>query len=283
MSVTLRNATFIDAKAIDQIVAGFPPLRRDLDGWVNQGSFHVAAVDDDNELIGFAAKKTHGDHPARDLASVWVAQRDDARLIADALYNALNTKKSKPLKVRLPADDLDGESWAIARGFVRRITSATYLVTPNEFDGPTDAIAYDYVPNDVLDAFREHYVHTHRWDPPRYFSRRYVRKTLLAGAAQILAIRDDDGRVVAVGAAHPSADDDASADIALAGAVDPDAPNADDLTAQILSALTSFYEDQPLPLWLEVDEGYGTNTPLHRAITATGATAREAVAIYTND
>ena len=283
MTVQLRLATFADAKEIDRIVAALPQLSRDLHGWVNAADFHVAAVEDDGRVVGFAAKRGHADHPQRDLATVWVEPRDDARSIADALYDALKTKKAKPLKLRIPADDLDADAIATARGFVRRVTSATYLVDSASLEGPTDAIEYDYVPADVLDGFRALYTNTHRWDPPRYFSRRHIRRTLLAGAAHIIAIRDMDGGVVAVGAAHPPSDDSVAADIALAGACEPTAADADDLTAQVLSALASFYDDQPLPLWFEVDDGYGSNEPLFRAITATGATPRDAVAIYTSD
>lgn len=283
MPFGIRTATFADAKAIDALVAGFPELHRDLHQWVNGASTHIAAVDGD-DLVGFAAKSRFADHPDRDLVAVHTVPHPESRTIGDALYQAIaHQRRPRPLKVRLLADDLDGEALAIANGFTRRITSATYLVAPATLDGPTDAIEYQLLPRDVIDAFRELYVNTHRWDPPRYFNRRHMRSTLLAGAVHVIALRDDDGAVVAVGAAHASTEPDSAADISLAGAVDPDAPDADDRTRQVLSALASFYDDQPLPLWFEADDGPGTNTPLFRAVTATGATPRDAVAVYTND
>ncbi len=276
-----RSATFPDAKAIDAMVAALPELRRDLDSWVNQADVEIAAVVG-NRVVGYAARKAHREHPQRDLGSVYVEARGDARDISDALYASLLRPRAKPLKLRLPADDLDGIANATSRGFVERIRSATFVIAARDLVGPSTAEEVDYVPRDVFDGFAALYRNTHLWDPAQAFSRRYVRRMLLAGASHVVAIRDTDGRVTAVGAAHASEDSSVAADIALAGAVDPNAADADALTRMVVAKLASFYaEDEPL--WFEADHGDGTNEPLARLVNETSAAPRDEVVVLTSD
>lgn len=280
MSVQFRPATFNDAQAIDRLVANFPPLRRDLDAWVNQADLEIAALDDE-VVVGFAARKAHREHPMRDLASVFVHRRVDERDVSDALYGALIGPR--PLKVRLPSDDIEGLAAATARGFVERIRSATFHVRARDLTGPSTAEEVDLVPRDVFDAFALFYANTHTWDPPMDFSRRYVRRSMLAGARHVVVIRDDDARVIGVGAAHASDDGTVAADVALVGAVDPTRSDADALTRMAVAKLASFYADDDRPLWFEVDHGPGANAPLARLIDETGASPNDEVLILTND
>ena len=280
--VRIRPATFPDAKAIDKIVAGFEPLRRDLDGWVNQADVHMALVDDTG-MRGFAARRKHKEHPDRDLVSVYVEPplRDldhEERLLA-----ALASKR--PFKMRLPAEDWDGLALAARLGFTERIRSATHHIHASDLAGAPDASieVVDGAPRDVIDAFELFYAATHRWDPPTRFTRRYVRQAMLNGSQHLAVLRDDDARIVGVGAAHASIDDAVAADVALVGAVDPAGPDADRITSALVAHLASFYVNANEPLWFEVDRGPGTNEPLARLVDRFATPAFEEVVILTND
>jgi hypothetical protein len=269
----IRPATFRDAQAIDALVAGFDPLRRDLDSWVNQADYHLALIDG-ARVAGFAARTRHKTHPKRDLVSVYVEQRPDRPECADALYRSVRAKQ--PLKARLAADDHAGLAAATAAGYVERIRSATHRVDAGALAGPSDAIAVDEKGRTLIDALTTLYEQTHSWDPPAVFTRRYVRQAMVFGAEHIAVTIDDAGVI------NRSDDPVVAADIALLGALDPTAANADDITRSLVAHLASFYEHEAQPLWFEVDRGEGTNAPLARLITPL-APAEEEVVILTTD
>lgn len=280
--VRIRPATFPDAKAIDQMVAGFDPLRRDLDAWVNQADVHMALVDDVG-VLGFAARRKHKEHPQRDLVSVYVDPKASGLDHEDRLLAALASKR--PLKMRLPADDYDGLAVAARLGFREQIRSATHHVVADMFDAPSDPSieVLGGATRELIDAFEVLYANTHRWDPPARFSRRYIRQAMLNEAQHLALIRDDDGRIVGVGAAHKSTEDSVAADISLVGAVDPLAADADRIADALVAHLASFYFDESSPLWFEVDRGPGTNEPLARIVDRFATPAMDEVVILTND
>jgi hypothetical protein len=274
----LRNATFRDAKAIDQMIEAMPPLLRDLHSWVNQAEFHAALVEGD-ELIGFAARTKHRAHPQRDLAAVYAQDRADS----EALYDAIRTRK--PQKIRLPAADDAGIVAARARGFTERIRSATYRVDAAVFD-PVD-IPYELAP--VFDATRElHdavavlYADTHRWDPPAPYTRRYVRQAMLAGAQHMAFVRDDAGAPIGVGVIHASEDASVAADVSLVGPLEQSHPDGERITRALLAHLAAPYRLERAPLWFEIDTGVGTNVALANVVTPL-ATADDEVVILTSD
>ena len=279
----IRPATFPDAKAIDAIVAGFGPLRRDLDGWVNHADVHMALVDDSG-LLGFAARRKHKEHPTRDLVSLYVAEKARGLQYEESLLAALGGKQ--PLKMRLPAEDFDDVAAATRLGFTERIRSATHHIPAYQLADVADhshVEAVDGAPRDVVDAFEVFYANTHRWDPPTRFTRRYVRQAMLNGSEHLAVIRDDDGIIVGVGAAHASLDDAVAADISLVGGLVPTATDANDLTAALVAHLSSFYVNDAQPLWFEVDRGTGTNEPLARLVDRFATVGYEEVVILTND
>ncbi len=278
----IRPATFPDAKAIDQIVAGFGPLRRDLDAWVNQADVHMTLVDDDG-LLGFAARRKHKEHPSRDLVSIFVEARGRDLGHEDRLLAALAGKR--PLKMRLPAEDYDELVVAGRLGFTERIRSATHQMSAADLAEPVDANIeiVEGAPRDVIDAFEVLYGNTHQWDPPTRFTRRYIRQAMLNGAQHIGVIRDDDARIIGVGAAHASTDDAVAADIALVGALDPRRADALEITGALVAHLASFYAHASEPLWFEVDRGPGTNEPLARVVDRFVPPAYDEVVILTND
>jgi len=280
--VRIRPATFPDAKAIDAVVAGFPPLRRDLDAWVNQADVHMALVDDDG-LLGFAARRKHKEHPMRDFVVIYVEPRARDLDHEDRLLAALG--KKKPLKMRLPAEDYDELAMASRLGFTERVRSATHHVPATDLAGPAEMPieVVDRPRRDVIDAFEVFYANTHRWDPPARFSRRYIRQAMLNGSQHLALIRDDDARIVGVGAAHASTDRQVAADISLVGALDPLGAHADALTNALVAHLASFYAADPCPLWFEVDRGPGTNEPLARVVDRFATPAFDEVVILTND
>ncbi len=275
----VRPATVRDAQAIDRTIEGFAPLERDLHGWVNQADYHLALVEG-SDVVGFAARTKHKAHPQRDLAAVYVAPRANRRECEDALYRRVRGKR--PLKVRLPAADVEALAVAAAHGFVERIRSATYRVANSLVAGPTTAIGVEDPTRELLDAFAVLYADSHRWDPPSPFTRRYVRQAMLLGAQHMAVVRDDDGQVVGVGAAHASEELSVAADIALVGPLDQDRADADEITRSLLGYLAAQYADDDAPLWFEVDTGDGTNASLARLITPI-ATADDEVVILTTD
>jgi hypothetical protein len=278
-NVGVRPATFRDAQAIDAIVEGFPPLRRDLDAWVNQAEYHVALVDD-TTVVGFAARTRQKPHPLRDLVSVYVQPSPVADEWAAGLYRTAKAKRA--LKVRLPADDDIGLEWANAAGFTERIRSATYRVPAYHLAGASDAVPVDASGHELVDALGALYEATHTWDPPATFTRRYIRQSMVLGAEHLAITVDDDALITGVGIAHRSDDPHVAADISLVGALDPDAPDADAITRSLVAHLASFYVHADAPLWFEVDTGAGTNTPLARLITPMTA-AEDEVVILTDD
>ncbi|MEY2398041.1 MAG: hypothetical protein QOJ00_1215 [Actinomycetota bacterium] len=280
--VRIRPATFSDAKAIDAIVDGFSPLRRDLDAWVNQADVHAALVDDDG-VVGFAARRKHKEHPQRDLVAVYVEPRASGAGHEESLLNAVRAKK--PLKMRVAGEDYDTLDLATRLGFTERIRSATHQVHAGELLDPIEhqIEVVEGAPRDVADAFEIFYANTHRWDPPATFTRRYIRQAMLNGSQHLAVIRDDDGLIVGVGAAHASSDDAVAADVALVGALDPTAAAADALTRSLVAHLAAFYVDDRQPLWFEIDHGFGTNEPLARIVDRFATPAQDEVVIYTND
>ncbi len=278
----IRPATFPDAKAIDQIVAGFGPLRRDLDAWVNQADVHMALVDDDG-LLGFAARRKHKEHPSRDLVSIFVEARGRDLGHEDRLLASLAGKR--PMKMRLPAEDYDDLAVAGRLGFTERMRSATHHVPAADLAHPVDANVeiVEVARRDVIDAFEVLYGNTHQWDPPTRFTRRYIRQAMLNGSQHIAVIRDDDARIIGVGAAHASSDDAIAADISLVGAVDPTRADANEITSALVAHLASFYAHANEPLWFEVDRGPGTNEPLARVVDRFAPPAYDEVVVVTND
>lgn len=275
----IRQATFPDAKLIDAFVAALPALRRDLDAWVNQADAHVALVEGD-DVVGFAARARHKEHPQRDL--VCVHTRDGFSVHRDHLLRAVTPpRKARPFKLRLPADAHDELGWAIGTGFTERIRSATHLVPADAFD-PGRAEDVDPNARGLTGILTALYEQTHRWDPPAPFNRRYVRQAMLAGAQQVAVVRDPNGEIAGVGVAHASDDDTVAADISLVGALDPSAPDADAITAALVGHLATPYRGDPRPLWFEVDRGPGTNEPLARLVTPR-ATANDEIVILTTD
>lgn len=274
----IRNATFQDAKAIDQIVATFSPLRRDLDAWVNQADAHAALVSD-GEVIGFAARKRHREHPDRDLAAFYV--RDGSAHGAADLLRAVMPRKRKPFKLRLPADDAQNLAIAHQLDFKERIRSATYTVPADAFEAV--GVAEDIDPNrkDLAPILNSLYANTHRWDPPAPFSRRYIREAMLNGARAAAAVFDGDA-LVGIGVAHAPIDDSCAVEISLVGALDPTGPDADAITATLVGHLAMPYRDDRRPIWFEVDTGPGTNEPLARLV-APKATPADEIVILTND
>ncbi len=275
----IRNATFRDAQAIDQVVAGFPPLRRDLDGWVNQGDAHAALVEGD-EVVGFAARRRHRDHPDRDLATFWVRGNESPHTIAD-LLRAVLPRKPRPLKLRFPSDDNANLDIARQLDFTERIRSATYLVPANAFEAIGEAEDVDPNRRDLAMIVAALYENTHRWDPPAPLNRRYVRQAMLNGA-QAVAATYDGNRLTGIGVVHASEDDACAADISLVGALDPTSPDADAITATLVGHLARPHRDDKRPLWFEVDTGAGTNEPLARLVTPKTKPVDEIV-ILTND
>ncbi len=274
----VRTATFRDAKAIDDLVAGFSPLRRDLDGWVNQAESHAALVDGD-EVVGFAARKRHKEHPQRDLATVYVraGSGDEA---AD-LLRLVTGRKPRPLKLRVPANAYDDLDLAHRLGFTERIRSATYAVRADAFDAVGAAEVVDPNRRDLGAIVNALYVNTHQWDPPATFARRYIRQAMLNGAQHVAAVFDDDA-LVGIGIAHAPLDESCAADLALVGALDPSSPHADAITAALVGHLAAHYRDDARPLWFEIDTGPGTNEALARLVTPR-ATATDEIVILTND
>lgn len=275
---TIRIATFRDAQAIDALVAGFAPLRSDLDAWVNQADAHAALVDEDN-VVGFAARKRHKEHPQRDLATFFVGDANPHD--AANLLRVVAGRKPRPMKLRLPADDAVGLDVARQLAFTERIRCATYLVPADAFDPSSGAEAVDPNRRELGAIVSSLYANTHRWDPPAPFSRRYIRQAMLNGAQYGAAVFDGDA-LVGIGVAHDAADESCAADISLVGALDPSAANADEITATLVGHLAAHYRSDSRPLWFEIDTGPGTNEPLARLITPK-ATARDEIVILTND
>jgi hypothetical protein len=277
MARGIRNATFRDAKAIDEMVAAMPPLLRDLHSWVNQADAHLALVDGD-DVVGFAARTRHKAHPQRDLAAVYAAERADI----EALYDAVRGKR--PLKVRLPADDHDGIAIATARGFTERIRSATYRVAAYRLTGDfgCEVTPVFDATREFLDAITILYADTHRWDPPAIYTRRYVRQTMVNGAQHMAVVRDEAGQVIGVGAALASDDASVAADIALVGPLDHAHRDADAITRSLVAHLASFYAHGDAPLWFEIDTGEGTNVALANVVTP-HSPAEDEVVILTSD
>ena len=260
------------------MIAGMPPLLRDLHGWVNQAAFHVALLDRE-EVIGFGARTKHQAHPQRDLVAVYATDPADI----DALYNAVRGRK--PFKIRLAADDHQRIAHAKDRGLTERIRSATYRVDAAKFE-PVET-AYELSP--VFDATRElHdavavlYADTHRWDPPAPYTRRYVRQAMLAGAQHMAFVRDDSGEPIGVGVVHASEDDSVAADVSLVGPLDQSHPDAASITRALIGHLASFYRLERAPLWFEIDSGDGTNVALANIVTPLGA-AEDEVVVLTSD
>jgi hypothetical protein len=274
----IRNATFRDAQAIDQIVASFAPLRRDLDGWVNQADAHAALVEGD-EVIGFAARKRHKEHPTRDLAAFWT--RSGAPDDAADLLRAVMPRKPRPLKLRFPSADTAQLDVARQLAFTERIRSATYLVPAAAFPPTGDAEDVDPNRRDLAPIVATLYENTHRWDPPAPLNRRYIRQAMLNGAQAAAAVFDGN-KLVGIGVAHAPADDSSAADISLVGALDPTGPDADAITAALLGHLAAPYRGDRRPLWFEVDTGAGTNEALARLVTPKAAPNDEIV-VLTND
>lgn len=280
--VRIRPATFPDAKAIDEIVAAFRPLRRDLDGWVNQADVHMALVDEAS-LLGFAARRKHKEHPERDLVSIYIDPKVRDLGHEDRLLASIGGKR--PLKMRLPADDYDDLAMAGRLGFTERIRSATHHLAAADLAAAVEAKieVVAGTPRDVVDAFEVFYANTHLWDRPARFTRRYIRQAMLNGSQHLAVIRDDGARIVGVGAAHGSSDDAVAADLALVGAVDPANVDADHITRALVAHLASFYADDQSPLWFEVDRGAGTNEPLARLVDRFATPGIDEVVILTND
>lgn len=274
----IRNATFQDAKAIDQIVASFPPLRRDLDGWVNQADAHAALVEGD-EVVGFAARKRHKEHPQRDFAAFYV--RSGSGHDAADLLRAVLPRKPRPLKLRLPADDAANLAIARELAFAERIRSATYLVPASAFEVTGDVEDVDPNRKDLAPILGSLYANTHQWDPPAPLNRRYIRAAMLNGAQAAAAVFDGNA-LVGIGVAHAPADDACAADISLVGALDPSGPNAEAITSALVGHLTKPYRGDRRPIWFEIDTGAGTNEPLARLVTPKGA-ADDEIVVLTND
>lgn len=278
----IRTATFHDAKAIDAIVEGFSPLRRDLDAWVNQADAHVALVDGD-DVVAFAARKRHKEHPQRDLVAFHATGQPLAS-VADML-RLVAGRKPRPLKLRLPADDAAGRAVARELGFTERIRSATYLVPASAFDavGNVQGDVEDVDPNrrDLTAVLNALYANTHRWDPPASFTRRYIRQGMLNGAQHAAAVFYGDA-LVGIGIEHAPADDSCAADVSLVGAIEPDGPDADAVTAALVGHLVAPYRNDLRPIWFEIDTGPGTNEPLARLVMPKGTPVDE-IAILTSD
>lgn len=274
----IRNATFRDAQAIDQIVATFAPVRRDLDAWVNQAEAHAALVEGD-EVVGFAARKRHKEHPMRDLAAFYV--RDGDPHAAADLLRQVAGRRPRPMKLRLPADDAANLDIAQQLAFTERIRSATYTVAADAFHATGTVEDVDPNRRDLPAIVAALYENTHRWDPPASLSRRYVRQAMLNGA-QAAAAMFDGNVLVGVGVVHASADESCAADISLVGALDPTRPDADAITAALLGHLAAPYRRDPRPLWFEIDSGPGTNEPLARLVTPK-APAVDEIVVLTND
>lgn len=276
---SIRPATFRDAQAIDAFVAGFAPLRRDLDAWVNQAEYHVALVDDSG-VVGFGARSRHKSHPDSDLVTVWVAARPNRAECEDALFNALRFRTKRQQKARADATDADALAALTRNGFVERIRSATYTVRARDLAGTSAAIAVDDRGRALTDALRDLYASSHRWDPPAHFTHRHIRQSMILGAEHIAITLDDAGAITGVGIAHRSDDPAAAADVALVGPVDQAHPDADAITRDLLAHLAACYVEEREPLWFEIDTGPGTNEALARAITPL-ASPTEEVVIFT--
>jgi hypothetical protein len=135
---------------------------------------------------------------------------------------------------------------------------------------------------ELTDAFTLLYADAHQWDPPAIYTRRYVRQSMMNGAQHMAVIRDDDGQIIGVGAAHASDDPSVAADIALVGPLEQAHPNAPAITRALLAHLATFYADLRVPLWFEVDTGAGTNVALANLVTPLAA-ADDEVVILTSD
>jgi len=259
------------------MIDALPDLERDLFGWVNQADTHLALVDGD-ELTGFGARTKHTAHPQRDLVAAFANDKADL----EGIYRALPLKK--PVKARVAAHDAEHLATVRALGFSERIRSATYRVGANAFAGTPElpVIAMPDATRELTDAFTLLYADTHQWDPPAIYTRRYVRQSMMNGAQQMAVIRDDDGQIVGVGAAHRSDDPTVAADIALVGPLEQAVADAAAITRSLLAHLATFYEDARAPLWFEVDTGEGTNVALANLVTPL-APAGDEVVILTSD
>lgn len=274
----IRNATFQDAKAIDAIVAGFPWLRRDVDAWVNQADAHAALVEGD-EVVGFAARKRHKEHPQRDLAAFYT--RDNSAPDAANLLRHVCGRRPRALKLRLPADDHVTLATARELHFVERIRSATYLVPAGAFSSKRAAEDVDPNRRDLPAIVNSLYANTHRWDPPASFTKRYIRQAMLNGAQHAAAVFDGN-KLLGVGVAHAPADDTTAADVSLVGALDPTSPDADEVTAALVAHLVAPYRGDRRPIWFEIDTGEGTNEALARLVTPLAEPTDEIVILTTD-